>query len=52
MLLISAAKIVRFALLTILKQIVLLSTLRNTKFTILVWLFVDDDNGDNEMIML
>ena len=49
--LITATKIIRFALLTILKQIVLLETLQNTKFLILVWVFVDDDNSDNEMIM-
>ena len=46
-----ATKIVRFALLTILKQVVLLYTLQNTKFLIPVWVFVDYDNGDNEMIM-
>ena len=28
------------------------NTLQNTKFLILVWVFVDDDDdGDNEMIM-
>ena len=28
------------------------STIQNTKFVILVWVFVDDDDdGDNEMIM-
>ena len=25
--------------------------LQNTKFLIILWVFVDDDNGDNEMIM-
>ena len=25
--------------------------LHNTKFLIILWVFVDDDNGDNEMIM-
>ena len=49
--LITATKIVRFALLTILKSVVLLWALQNTKFLILVWVFVDDDDGDNEMIM-
>ena len=44
-------KIVHFALLSILKQVVLQRTLQNTKFIILVWVFVDDDSGDNEMIM-
>ena len=28
-----------------------IDTPKNTKFLILVWVFVDDDNGDNEMIM-
>ena len=28
-----------------------LYTLQNTKFLILVWVFVDDDDGDNAMIM-
>ena len=50
--LITATKIVRFALLTILKGVVLLWTLQNTKFLILVWVFVDDEDGDNEMIIL
>ena len=44
-------KIVRFALLTTFKQVVLQKTLQNTQFLIVVWIFVDDDNGDNEMIM-
>ena len=33
------------------KLVVLLYILQNTKFIILVWVFVDDDDGDNEMIM-
>ena len=41
-----SSKIVRLTLLTILKQVVLLYTLQNTNFLILVWVFVDDDNGD------
>ena len=44
-------KIVRFALSTILKQVVLLWALQNAKFLIFAWVFVDDDNGDIEMIM-
>ena len=27
------------------------STIKKAKFLILVWVFVDDDDGDNEMIM-
>ena len=55
--LITATKIVRFALLTILKKtknIQISSTVidtPNTKFIILVWVFADDDDVDNEMIM-
>ena len=55
--LITATKIVRFALLTILKKtknIQISSTVidtPNTKFLILVWVFADDDDVDNEMIM-
>ena len=50
--LITATKIVRFALLTILKYVVLLKTLQNTKCLTLVWVFVDDDDDDgDEMIM-
>ena len=49
--LITATKIVHFALLTILKKVVLLWTFQNTKLLILVWVFVVDDDGDNEMIM-
>ena len=29
----------------------MLWTLQNTKFLILVWVFVDGDDGDNGMIM-
>ena len=49
--LITATKNVLFALLTILKQVVLLKTLQSRKFPILMWVYVDGDNGDNEMIM-
>ena len=51
--LITATKIVRFALLTILKKIKSSTVIDTPKyqFFILVWVFVDDDDSDNETIM-